>query len=479
MTRAVAALHAVGVELEAAVPVVRDNLEHVAALPEQLCASGWPIDRIRVAIPYEGPAPETLAPLDAAARAVDALTTAARSRGIAVQLEPATFVPPCVFPRPAAVAHLYTLGPGGANRPGVRRVDGCASCRVADRCPGLPTALQTVTVHPIAHDRVRRRLSVIGSVEAQIARELVTHEIYRRSGGETVPATVVRIDFRCNQACRFCFVSTHLPPPEDADVEAAIDDNGRRRGVLVLSGGEPTLHPDLPRLVRRGKAAGACEVELQTNAVRLADPALVEALVEAGVDAAFVSLHGACAETSDAITRAPGTFDQTVLGLDNLAATPLRVRINFVLCGPNHREFPRFVQMVARRWPKAAITVSFVGLSTDLVPRSRELVPRYTDVLPALREGLAIAAREGVEVDGFDSMCGIPLCLVPGDRRRFYGLAPIPEGYDRGEFVRADACRACALRDRCFGLRRNYADLYGASELHPVLPDGIDTSAPT
>src|SRR5690606_2237526 len=114
--------------------------------------------------------------------------------------------------------------------------------------------------------------------------ELVTHEIYRRPDGSTVPAAIVRINFHCNQACWFCFVSTHLPPATDAQIEAAVDDIGRREGVLVLSGGEPTLRPDLTALVRRGKAAGAREVELQTNATRLADPALVESLAEAGVD---------------------------------------------------------------------------------------------------------------------------------------------------------------------------------------------------
>jgi hypothetical protein len=157
-----------------------------------------------------------------------------------------------------------------------------------------------------------------------------------------------------------------------------------------------------------------------------------------------------------------------VLGLDNLARSSIRVRINFVLCRPNHREFPDFVRMVAERWPEAAITVSFVGLSTDLVPRSQQLVPRYADVLPDLERGLAIAAGHGVEVEGFDSMCGIPLCLVPGDRGRFASLAPIPEGYDGGEFTRGDACSRCVLEDRCFGLRRGYAAMYGTAELVAV-----------
>jgi molybdenum cofactor biosynthesis enzyme MoaA len=479
LQRAALASTEAGLELEASIPIARSNLEDTASLPEHILDAGWPIRRLIVSIPLQAPRPDALAPVSDAVVAVQRLAEAARARGIAVVLDPATFVPPCLFERPAAVAHLYALNEGSANRRGWQRTEACTACVVADRCPGLPEGVAGIEPRPIRRDHVRRRLSVISSIDEQIEREVVTHELGRRPDGTTVPTSVVRVNFHCNQACWFCFVSTHLPPAPAARIHDAIDDIGRRGGVLVLSGGEPTLHPDLPTLVRRGKAAGAREVELQTNAVRLADPTLVQAVAEAGVDVAFVSLHGACAETSDAITRAPGTFERTVLGLDNLSHSAIAVRINFVLCRPNHREFPDFVRLVASRWPRASLTVSFVALSTDLVPRSRDLVPRYADIVPDLERGLAIAAQHGVAIEGFDSMCGIPLCLVPVDRGRFAALAPIPAGYDGGEFIRADACRRCVLEDRCFGLRRGYAAMYGTSELVPIDATGAPATSPS
>ena len=135
-------------------------------------------------------------------------------------------------------------------------------------------ASSTLAPRPVGDDRLRRRLTLIASPREQIERELVTRDVYRRPDGTTVPAHIVRIGFRCNQACHFCFVSTHLPAPPQPRVEAAIDEIAAMRGILVLSGGEPTLDPRLPEYVRRGKAHGACEIELQTNATRLHDPAL-------------------------------------------------------------------------------------------------------------------------------------------------------------------------------------------------------------
>jgi MoaA/NifB/PqqE/SkfB family radical SAM enzyme len=464
------ALRDSGIVLEATAPVLRDNLSSLPALPARLAADGLALARLWLRLPWQAPDPRALAPLPAMLETATRLIDEAHALALPVSLEPATLLPPCLWPRPARVASIYALTRGGAERPGYARAPACAECAVQDRCPGLPMSLSArpIAPRPLHDDRLRRRLTTIASPREQIERELVTRELYRRPDGTTVPAHIVRIGFRCNQACHFCFVSTHLPAPPVARVEAAIDELAALRGVLVLSGGEPTLDPRLPEYVRRGKAHGACEVELQTNATRLHDASLCRALADAGLDIAFVSLHGATAATSDAVTSAPGTFVRTLAGLDQLRDTGIRTRINFVLCESNRSELPAFVALVAERWPRAAITISFVGMSTDLVPRERWLVPRYRDVLPPLSQAIALARAHGLEVGGFDSMCGLPLCLVPDDLRPFFALAELPPGGGDGEFVKPAPCAGCMLQTRCFGLRRGYAQMYGWDELRPI-----------
>ncbi|MCA9650929.1 MAG: radical SAM protein [Myxococcales bacterium] len=464
----IAALRAASITVEACAPVLRDNLDSLPSLPAQLAAAGVEIERLWLRLPREAPDSESLAPLQPMLATATRLVDQARDHALPISLEPATFLPPCLFPRPGRVASIYALNRGGATRDGHARAPACAECRVRDRCPGLPDDLPPTLAEPLQDDRLRRRLTVIATPREQIERELVTREIYRRPDGSTIPAHIIRIGFRCNQNCHFCFVSTHLPAPPMARVEAAIDEIAALRGVAVFSGGEPTLDPRLVEHVRRSKAGGAHAVELQTNATRLGDPERCRELAEAGVDVAFVSLHGATAEVCDRVTAAPGTFVRTVAGVDALVGAGIRVRLNYVLCEINRHEFPAFVTMVAERWPAAAITLSFVGMSTDLVPRERWLVPRYRDVLPAVREGMAVADRRGVEVAGFDSMCGLPLCLVPDDPGAFMGLAELPAGYDGGEFVKPAPCQGCVLQSRCFGLRRGYAQMYGWDELRPV-----------
>lgn len=465
-----------GVVVEGTVPLARENLDDALELPATLAAEALPIERLWIRPVLSAPDPTTVPEPSAMLRAAATLIVRARVHALEVTLDPATFVPPCAFERPARVASAYALSPGGAHRAGYVHEPACDDCRLVDRCPGRPQHRPDLTLRPITEDRLRRRLTVISSVPEQIERELVTHEIYRRPDGTTAPAAIVRIGFACNQACHFCFVSTHLPAPREALVHSAIDAIGAKRGILVLSGGEPTLSPALIDYVERGRAAGAQEIELQTNATRLGTTDLPQRLASAGVDIAFVSLHGATAATSDRVTAAPGTFVQTLAGLDALSRTSIRLRLNFVLCELNRTEFPAFVDLVAKRWPRAEVTVSFVGMSTDLVPRERWLVPRYRDVLDSVRRGMARGRVHGLEIGGFDSMCGLPLCLVPTTDARdaFWSLAKVPPGYDGGEFVKPAPCQGCVLQDRCFGLRRSYAQMYGWDELRPV----TETTAP-
>lgn len=321
---------------------------------------------------------------------------------------------------------------------------------------------------PIATDRARRKLSLISTVDEQVARELVTPNRYRDTVYGDLDEDIIRVVFQCNQACRFCFVSTHLPAAGDAAVEAAIRGAAAKGHKITLSGGEPTLHPRIVELVRLAKSLSKLPVLLQSNAIRLADPELTRALVDAGLDEVFVSLHGASAEVSDAVTHAPGTFEKTVRGLDELAKTPVRLQINFVICQANRHELPAWIELLAERWPDALANVSFVAPSTDVVPRERALVPRYEDVLPALAEAVAVAEARGIAIGGFESMCGIPLCLVPTSLDRYFDLSEVPPGFDAGEFVKADACARCALGSRCYGIRRGYVELHGDGELRPV-----------
>ena len=469
------ALFEAQIPVEIVATVVRSTEPLLRALPDRLAsirAREGAIAGLRLVVPVEAADPRELLDYETIASLLTDIDVAARVHSLAVKLDPATAPPPCIFPARTRPAHLFALTPGASPREDRVRIAACDECQIADRCSGISTAYQarfgSPNVEPIRDDKARRRLSVISSVAAQIERELVSPSVHRLPGEDDVHEAIVRVNFHCNQSCRFCFVSTHLPAATDERVERAIREAGESGAKVILSGGEPTLNARLVDYVRLARSVSRHPVQLQTNAIRLADPTLVRSLVEAGVTEAFVSLHGSNAAIADAVTSAPGTFARTVLGIDELVRAGVKTILNFVFCETNYLDFPAYVRMVAMRWPTAEATVSFVAPSTDVVPRDREFIPRYADILPPLAEGLAASRALGLRVAGFESMCGIPLCLVPASIESFFSIGELAEGSDGGEFAKPEPCSRCALSQRCYGIRRGYLALHGASELRPV-----------
>jgi MoaA/NifB/PqqE/SkfB family radical SAM enzyme len=471
------ALADAGVAIETTATLVRSTAPHLPALPAHLHeALGRALRAVVVVFPVQAADARELLSFEEAAAAVTALERDARPLGVPLRMSPADPLPPCAFtPRDRArVAHLYALTPGAKARaaPATHtRIEACARCNLRDRCAGVPDGyvarFGAPSAHPVVDDRTRRRLALVSSVDEQIERELVSYSVGPVRDGVPHPDHTVRILFRCNQACTFCFVSTHLPAPPREAVERAIREAGARGARIVLSGGEPTLDPELARWVRLARSVTTDDVVLQTNAIRLDDAALVVELEAAGLDEAFVSLHGATAEIADAVTEAPGTFARTIVGIDHLHRSRIRVIVNFVVCEKNRHELPALVRTMAARWPRASLNVSFVAPSSDVVPRDRALVPRYSDALPAIAKAVAEGRRLGVRVHGFESMCGLPLCLVPPGAEGL-AFAELPEGLDGGEFVKTDTCRACRHEKNCWGLRRGYAEMHGTGELRAV-----------
>jgi MoaA/NifB/PqqE/SkfB family radical SAM enzyme len=476
--RGLRALLLTGIRVEIVVSVVRSALPGLEELPTRVAEAFPEVRSMILAVPFDGPDPGEILTLEEARDGVSRIAASGRRSGIGVRLGPEARLPPCLFPTAEQHPGLFALNPGAGSEPthGVR-VEACGDCSVRDRCAGFPEAVvregklpALPTLHPVRSERRRRSLSLISSIEDQIARELIQPSLSRGEDGSMQPEAIVRTNFRCNQACGFCFVSTHLPDPSPDAVTHVITAAASRGDRIVLSGGEPTLHPNLLDFVRTAHRLSHLPVVLQTNAVRLDDQTFVDALVEAGLGEAFVSLQGSRAEIAEAVTEAPGTFERTLRGIDNLWASPVRVTLNFVICQRNWRDLPAVVRLVAERWPRTSLCISFVAPSTDLVPNDPSWVPRYSDVLPTVAAATAEAASLGVRIDSFDGMCGLPLCLVPGPLQRYATIADLPrdDGNGDGEFVKAAACERCALTSRCFGLRRRYAALYGTSELRTV-----------
>ena len=111
----------------------------------------------------------------------------------------------------------------------------------------------------------------------------------------------------CNLRCPTCFAGS-VPGAVDAvpvaeilaNVDARLARENGRLDVLMLSGGEPTLHPDLPRLLAELATRPIVRVLLNTNGIRIArSEALLDLLTEhRGRLEVYLQFDGLRAETS-------------------------------------------------------------------------------------------------------------------------------------------------------------------------------------
>jgi MoaA/NifB/PqqE/SkfB family radical SAM enzyme len=145
----------------------------------------------------------------------------------------------------------------------------------------------------------------------------------------------VRLTFDCNNKCVFCLDSdTHDGQMRDREeIKRQILD-GRRAGAtrLILSGGEPTIHPNYVDFIRLGARAGYRKIQTVTNGRLFSYPEFLRRCTEAGLGEITFSLHGPNARIHDALVGVKGAFDQEIAGLKNAVSDGrLIVNIDIVI----------------------------------------------------------------------------------------------------------------------------------------------------
>jgi molybdenum cofactor biosynthesis enzyme MoaA len=159
-------------------------------------------------------------------------------------------------------------------------------------------------------------------------------KVVDREAAATEERQWVRLTWRCNNHCLFCHDAERhdgrLVEPEEVRAQIRA---GRERGAtrLILSGGEPTIHPQFLEFVRAGREAGYTWIQCVTNGRMFAYDKFVHQAVEAGLCEATLSMHGHTEELFDRLVGVKGGFAQALRGLRNLLRAGLVVSVDVVV----------------------------------------------------------------------------------------------------------------------------------------------------
>ncbi len=155
----------------------------------------------------------------------------------------------------------------------------------------------------------------------------------------SVPLTAtLQVTRGCNLGCIYCSESGFVAAPDQQQIETMLNNlNGVPR--LIVSGGEPTLRPDLPSILSLCRSRFGV-VALASNATRI-DPGTAQ-MLSRYVDYVDVTIDGPRA-VHNAVR---GSYDEVLQGLWNLKQAGVEFSVVTVLVAQNE-EFIPFVAHAA------------------------------------------------------------------------------------------------------------------------------------
>lgn len=214
------------------------------------------------------------------------------------------------------------------------------------------------------------------------AQELPSHLL--QFSADKKPVVVWNVTRRCNLKCLHCYAqATAGPAPDELSHQAALDllrdlkDFGTP--VVLFSGGEPLLRPDLLELVDRAVAHGMRAV-ISTNGTLISRD-LAWRLKDLGLSYVGISLDGTAA-VHDRFRGEPGSFAAAMAGVRHCQEMGLKVGLRFTVSRLNFREVPAIFDLVEEyQLPRICFYhLVYAGRGTRLVaealshPQTRELL---------------------------------------------------------------------------------------------------------
>jgi MoaA/NifB/PqqE/SkfB family radical SAM enzyme len=198
-------------------------------------------------------------------------------------------------------------------------------------------------------------------------------------GQEKNLSYLLRTGYSCNFHCQHCFAEDKktLADFSLSKIKSFIDDLGKEP-IVTLSGGEPTVRPDLLEILKYIKSKErAYLIDIQTNAAKFSDLAFLKNL-EPYFDSAFVPFHSSNMDIFDEVTQVAGSGELVVQALKNLSASSIRVMTNIVINKFNYKTITETMDLIQKINPGCSMALTHLhpvggGASTRVAPRYEEI----------------------------------------------------------------------------------------------------------
>lgn len=264
-------------------------------------------------------------------------------------------------------------------------------------------------------------------------------------------SNVLFVTNQCNNHCIMCC----QPPQQDNDFNFFYNQNvkliksaPKETKVVCITGGEPTLAGnyffDLVSLVR--SELPSTDIHILSNGRIFINNDFTRQLKVAGGDKVFVGvpIHSDYFRDHDIIAGAKGAFNETMLGLYNLADEGIPIELRVVINKLNYNRLYQLAEYIFKNLYFVSWG-AFMGME-DTGWATKNAGTIWIEPIDYINQ-LCIAVKELDDWDIPVAIYNIPLCLLPTDYHRFAAQS-ISDWKTRY----LDICTKCTVKDKCCGL---------------------------
>lgn len=272
---------------------------------------------------------------------------------------------------------------------------------------------------------------------------------------------------KCNSNCIMCpspDVSRKQPNCADSNklIEIAkhIPSSARH---LTITGGEPfMIGPQIFDFIEFLQRKFYCtDCLILTNGRVFAVERYAELLQQSMPRNTIVAIpvHGSTPEKHDQITRAEGSFVQSVLGIKRLLKLGIRIELRIVVTKLNADDVINIASLIIDEMPKIEhVCVMAAEMTGNARQNIEQVWLPYKEAFKRIKPAIRLLIRNGITV----RLYNFPLCAVGKEYITLCNKSISPEK------VRFDeCCKACILRSACGGI---FAGTYllERNELQPI-----------
>lgn len=292
----------------------------------------------------------------------------------------------------------------------------------------------------------------------------------------------IQITRLCNQKCRMC-----SNPERDATLTFQqatdiIDDFvSRNYDGIILTGGEPTMHDDLGRIIKYAKDHGMPS-RIITNGQKTCEIGYLRSLVDAGLTHLHVSIQSYDPAIQAFLSGKEDSLENAFKTLDNVRACDITADINTTINHYNAAHLDKLVMLLVERFPFLHHFVwNNLDPSMNRATENPDVIHQIWEMELSLFRAMTFLYSTGRSFRAEK----VPLCYMAEfawasteSRKIIKGEERIVRFLDEKGMVRetafqhgkCDACSVCRFNPICAGLFDMDVH-YKSSELYPVFLD--------